>query len=109
MRTTIQKVKRRRVRDARLAWLALLGSHHVDIARYEGHLRAPAFGAVQFQRFMLGDGLGALKLLPALLATILVGRHKLKSSNDRGTKRMYNLPPIVTVEKPILMLSRARP
>jgi len=36
---------------------------------------------------MLGDGLGALKLLPAFLATILVGRHKLESSNDRGTKR----------------------
>jgi hypothetical protein len=60
--------------------LALLGGHHVDIARYKGHLLAPAAGALQFQRFMLGDGLRAFKLLPALLATILVGRHGLKSS-----------------------------
>jgi hypothetical protein len=53
-----------------LASLALLGGHHVDIARYKGHLLAPAFGALQFQRFMLGDGLRAFKLLPAFLATI---------------------------------------
>jgi hypothetical protein len=48
-------------------------------------LLAPAFGALEFQRFMLGDGLGAFKLLPALLATRLVGRHKLKSSDERGS------------------------
>ena len=54
--------------------LALLGGHHIDIARYKRHLLVPAFGALQFKRFMLGDGLGALKLLPAFLATILVGR-----------------------------------
>jgi hypothetical protein len=29
---------------------------------------------------VLGDGLCALKLLPAFLATILVGRHGVKSS-----------------------------
>jgi hypothetical protein len=34
---------------------------------------------------MLGDGFDTFKLFPALLATILVGRHKLKSSNERGT------------------------
>ena len=67
-----------------LASLALLGGHHVDIPRYEGHLLAPAFGALQFQRFMLGDGLGAFKLLPAFLATILVGRHGLKSSTKNA-------------------------
>jgi hypothetical protein len=77
-------VQRRQIRDSRLAWLAFLGGHHVDIARYEGHLLAPAFGAFQFQRFMLGDGFDTFKLLPALLATILVGRHKLKSSNERA-------------------------
>jgi hypothetical protein len=68
----------RRIGDA--ASSALLGGHHVDIARYKGHLLAPAFGALQFQRFMLGDGLPAFKLLPAFLATILVGRHGLKPS-----------------------------
>ena len=47
-----------------LASSALLGGHHVDIARYKGHLLAPAAGALQFQRFMLGDGLRAFKLLP---------------------------------------------
>ena len=62
---------------------AFLGGHHVDIARYKGHLLAPAFGALQFQRFVLGNGLGALKLLPALLTTILVGRHGLKPSKWR--------------------------
>src|SRR5262249_54131785 len=34
-----------------------------------------AFGALQFKRLMLGDGFRALKLLPAFLATIFVGRH----------------------------------
>jgi hypothetical protein len=63
-----------------LASLALLGGHHVDIARYKGHLLAPAFWALQFQRFMLGDGLRAFKLLPAFLATVLVSRHGLKPS-----------------------------
>ena len=63
-----------------LASLALLGGHHVDIARYKGHLLASTFGALQFQRFMLGDGLRSFKLLPAFLATILVGRHGLKPS-----------------------------
>ena len=48
-----------------LVSLAFLGGHHVDIARYKGHFLAPAFGALQFQRFMLGDGLRAFKLLPA--------------------------------------------
>jgi hypothetical protein len=33
---------------------------------------------------MLGDCFGAFKLLPALLATILVGRHGLESSNGGG-------------------------
>jgi hypothetical protein len=61
-----------------LASLALLGGHHVDIARYKGHLLAPAFGALQFQRFMLGDGLRAFK--SAFLATVLVSRHGLKPS-----------------------------
>ena len=60
------------------SWSALLGGHHVDIARDEGHLLAPAFGALQFQRLMLGDGLGAFKLRPAFVATILVSRHGLK-------------------------------
>ena len=46
-----------------LASLALLGGHHVDIARYKGHPLAPAAGALQFQRFMLGDGLRAFKLV----------------------------------------------
>ena len=50
-----------------LASLALLGGHHVDIARYKEHLLAPATGALQFHRFMRGDGLRALKLLPAFL------------------------------------------
>ena len=63
-----------------LAWLALLGGHHVDIAQYKGHLLASTFGALQFQRFMLGDGLRAFKLLPAFLATVLVSRHGLKPS-----------------------------
>ena len=72
----------RRIGDAPSS--ALLGGHHVDIAWYKGQLLAPAFGALQFQRFMLGDGLPAFKLLPAFLATILVGRHKLESSNERG-------------------------
>jgi len=57
---------------------ALLGGHHVDIARYEEHLLAPAFEALQFQRVMLADGFDTFKLLPAFLATILVGRHGLR-------------------------------
>jgi hypothetical protein len=61
--------------------LALLGSHHIDIARYKAHFLAPALGARRFRGFMLGDGLGAFKLLPALLATIVVGWH---GSNPTG-------------------------
>jgi len=60
--------------------LALLGGHYVDVVRHKGHLLAPAFGALHFQRFVLGDGFCTIKLLPAFLATILVGRHGLKSS-----------------------------
>jgi hypothetical protein len=30
---------------------------------------------LRFHRFMLGDGLGALELFSALLATVLIGRH----------------------------------
>jgi hypothetical protein len=56
--------------------------HHVDIARDKGHLLAPALGALRFHGFMLGDCFGAFKLLPALLATILVGRRGLESSNE---------------------------
>src|SRR6476660_9091347 len=63
-------------------FLALLGGHHVDVARHKGHLLAPALGALRFYGFMLGDGLSAFKLLPAFLATILVGRHGLESSNE---------------------------
>jgi hypothetical protein len=39
--------------------LALLGGHHVDIARHKIHLLTPALGAFRFRGFMLGDGLGA--------------------------------------------------
>ena len=39
---------------------ALLGGHHVDIARLKGHFLAPAFGALHFQPFVLGDGLRAI-------------------------------------------------
>jgi hypothetical protein len=41
------------------------------------HLAFPTsrFGAGHFGGFVLGNGLGAFKLLPALLATILVGWH----------------------------------
>src|SRR6478672_8474609 len=67
-----------------LASLALLGGHHVDIARYKGHLLAPAFGALQFQRFMLGDGLRAFKRLSAFVAAILVGRHWTQTQKMRA-------------------------
>jgi len=60
-----------------LALSALLGGEHVDIAGHERYLLAPALGARRFQGFVLGDGFGALKLLSAFLATILVGRHGL--------------------------------
>jgi hypothetical protein len=66
------------------SWSALLGGHHIDIARDKRHLLAPAFGALQFQCFVLGDGVGALKLLPAFFATILVGRHGLNPARERG-------------------------
>ena len=59
---------------------ALLRCHHEDAARYKGNRLAPALGALQFRRFMLGDGLGALEPFPAFLATILVGRHGFASS-----------------------------
>ena len=62
--------------------LALFGGHHIDIARYIGHLLAPAFGAFRFFSFMLRDGLGTFKFLSALLTTILVGRHGLASINQ---------------------------
>ena len=62
--------------------LALFGGHHIDSARYIGHLLAPAFGAFRFFSFMLRDGLGTFKLLSALLTTILVGRHGLASINQ---------------------------
>ena len=45
--------------------LALLGGHHVDSARYKGHLLAPAHRALRFLGLMLGDALGAFELLPA--------------------------------------------
>ena len=73
--------------------LALLGGHHVDIARHKGDLLAPALGALRFHGFMLGDGLGAFKLLPAFLATILVGWHGLESSNEGGASAMQNSTP----------------
>ena len=41
---------------------------------------------------MLGDGLGAFKLLPAFVATILVGWHGLESSNEGGST-MQNFTP----------------
>ena len=41
---------------------------------------------------MLGDGLGAFKLLPAFVATILVGWHGLESSNEGGST-MQNFAP----------------
>src|SRR6516225_6337071 len=55
--------------------LALLGSHHVDGARYKRHPLTPTLGAFRFRGLMLSDGLNPFKLLPAFLATILVGRH----------------------------------
>jgi hypothetical protein len=55
--------------------LALLGGHHVDVARHKRHFLASALGARRLLGFMLGDGLAAFKLLPALIATILVGGH----------------------------------
>ena len=49
---------------------------------------------------MLGDGLGAFKLLPALLAAILVGRHGLEPSNGGGDVcRILRL--MADVEKPM--------
>jgi hypothetical protein len=72
-----------------LVSLALLGGHHVDLPRHKGHLLAPAFGARWFRDLMLGDGVSAFKLLPALLATILVGRHGFESSNG-GRRRVRN-------------------
>jgi hypothetical protein len=41
---------------------------------------------------MLGDGLGAFKLLPAFVATILVGWHGLESRNEGGST-MQNFTP----------------
>jgi hypothetical protein len=79
--------------------LALLGGHHVNIARDKGHLLAPALGALRFHGFMLGDCFGAFKLLPAFLATILVGRG-LESSNGGGDVCRI-LRPMADVEKPI--------
>jgi hypothetical protein len=66
--------------------LALFGGHHVDIARYIGHLLAPAFGAFRFFSFVLRDGLGTFKLLTAFLATILVSRHGLVSIDQGGSE-----------------------
>jgi hypothetical protein len=66
------------------AWSALLGGDHVDIARDKGHLLAPAFGALQFQRFVLGDGLRAFKRLSAFVAAILVGRHWTQTQKMRA-------------------------
>jgi len=57
------------------ALLALLGGHHVDVPRYKGHLRAAALGTLGLNGFMLGNGLSAFKLLPAVIAAILVGWH----------------------------------
>jgi hypothetical protein len=71
MRDTFDEV----ISDAGM--LALFGRHDEDIARHEGHLPAPALRAFQFRRFMLGDGFRALELLPAFLATILIGWHVL--------------------------------
>ena len=65
-----------------LALSALFGGHHVHIARHKGHLLASAFGTLRYHCFVLGDAFCALKLLPAFLATILVGRHGLESSNE---------------------------
>jgi hypothetical protein len=42
---------------------------------------------------MLGDGLGAFKLLPAFIATILVGRHGLESRNEGGGIAVQNFTP----------------
>jgi hypothetical protein len=78
--------------------LALLGGHRVDIARDKRHLLAPAFGALQFQCFMLGDGLSALKLLPAFIATILVGRHGLNPEGAPAVEK-DNLRPVAYLGK----------
>jgi hypothetical protein len=75
-----------RITPTPLLSLALLGGDHVDITRHKRHLLAPALGARRLNGFMLGDGLSALKLLSAFLATILVSRHKLKSSNESGRR-----------------------
>src|SRR6516165_1654339 len=58
--------------DPLLAWPALFGGHHVDIARHKGHLLAPVFGTLHFQRFVLGNGLRAFEPLPALFANGIV-------------------------------------
>ena len=54
--------------------IAFLGCDHVGIPRHAGHLLAPALGTLRYYGFMLEDGLGALKLFPAFLTTILVSR-----------------------------------
>jgi hypothetical protein len=72
-----------------LALSALLGGDHVDIARHERYLLAPALGARRFQGFVLGDGFGALKLLSAFLATILVGQWTHSSHEGAGVALFY--------------------
>src|SRR4026208_2184968 len=69
--------------------LTLFRGHHVDIARHERHLITPALGARRFHSFMLGDGLGAFKLLAALLATIVVGWHRLEPNERGGLHAFY--------------------
>src|SRR5262249_3938014 len=76
-----------RIRRDWLLLLALLRGHHVDPAGHKGHLLATAFWVFRFRRFVLGNGLGAFKLLPAFLATILVGWHGLESDEDDGVYR----------------------
>jgi hypothetical protein len=81
-----------------LALLALFGGHHVDIARQKRDLLAPALGASRLHGLMLGNGLGALKLLPAFLATILVSRHKLEPAT-RAAARFRILRSATDLEK----------